>query len=141
MRGARGDGTAPVLVEEDVRRMRMTRTLLKTLALCQVAVATSLAILAVVGKPGGFVHTEPRPQPALVNPNPGEPVPARAPGSASGAEPVPTEGKHYAAVARSPGPATPGREARARIPREPRSDRGRGHRTRAGAGLSWLRQL
>ena len=90
MRGARGDGTAPALVE-DVRRMRMTRTLLKTLALCLVAVATSLAILAVVGKPGGFVHTEPRPQPALVNPNPGEPVPARAPGSASGAEPVPTE--------------------------------------------------
>jgi hypothetical protein len=63
----------------------MTRMLLKALALCLVAVATSLAILAVVGKPGGFVHTEPPPQPALVDPNPGESVPAPAP------EPVPTE--------------------------------------------------
>ncbi len=64
----------------------MTRTtLLVALALCLVAVATSLAILAVVGKPGGFVHTEPPPQPALVDPNPGEHVTAPAP------EPVPTE--------------------------------------------------
>ena len=65
----------------------MTRTsLLVVLALCLVAVATSLAILAaVVGVPDGFVYTEPRPQPALVDPNPGEPVPAPA------SEPVPTE--------------------------------------------------
>jgi len=64
----------------------MTRTLLKASALCLVAVATSLAILAVVGNPGGFVRTEPQPQPALVDPNPGEPVPAPEP------EPVPTPG-------------------------------------------------
>ena len=71
--------------------MPATRTILEVLALCLSVVVIGLAILAVVGEPGGFVHTEPRPQPALVNPNPGEPVPARAPGSASGAEPVPTE--------------------------------------------------
>jgi hypothetical protein len=86
----------------------MTRTLLEALALCLVAVATSLAILAVVGKLGGLVHTDPLPQPALVDPNPGEPVPAPAPGPASGAEPVPTE---------STMPPEPARES----PREPRS--------------------
>ena len=76
----------------------MTRTLLlKTLALCLVAVATSLAILAVVGKPGGFVHTETPPQPALVDPNLGEPAPAPEPAPAAepapapAPEPVPTE--------------------------------------------------
>ena len=94
----------------------MTRTLLEASALCLAAVATSLAILAVVGKPGGFAHTEPQPPRALVDPNPGEPVPAPEPGSASGPEPVP-HGKHYdAAGARPTGPETPGREDRARIP-------------------------
>ena len=72
----------------------MTRTtLLVVLALCLIAVATSLAILAAVVEnpagfvPGGFVHTEPRPQPALVDPNPGEPAPAPEPAPAR--EPVP----------------------------------------------------
>jgi hypothetical protein len=93
----------------------MTRTLLTALALCLVAVATSLAILAVVGKPGGFVHTEPPPQPALVDPNPGEPVPAPEP------EPVPPEPRYSTvppggAVPRVPGLVPQGRKRRAAKP-------------------------
>jgi hypothetical protein len=69
----------------------MTRTtLFVALALCLGAVATSLAILAaVVENPGGFVHTEPRPQPALVDPNPTEPVAA-----APAPEPEPPGPRH-----------------------------------------------
>ena len=59
--------------------MPATRTILEVLAICLSAVVIGLAILAVVGEPGGLVHTEPPPQPTLVDPNPGEPVPAPAP--------------------------------------------------------------
>ncbi len=110
----------------------MTRTLLEALALCLVAVATSLAILAVVGKPGGLVHTEPLPQPALVDPNPGEPVPAPAPGPASGAEPVPTESTMPRSPRENP-PESPG-------PREtPFTDEEK--RQEAAQPRSWWRRM
>ena len=71
--------------------MPATRTILEVLALCLSVVVIGLAILAVVGEPGGFGHTEPPPQPTWVEPNPGEPITVTAP------EPVPPGPLHSTA--------------------------------------------
>ena len=52
---------------------------MEVLALCLSVVVIGLAILAVVGEPGGFGHTEPPPHPTWVDPKPGEPMPVPAP--------------------------------------------------------------